>query len=226
MWVAAVAVIAAYLAGGFMGGDVVRRFAGGGDLRAEGSGNVGATNALRVRGPAFASAVLAVDVGKGLVAVLLIPWLAALTGPSAASFHPGALAFACGAAVAFGHCFPLMHRFRGGKSVATLAGVFAVLLPWVFLGMFIAFVLVVVTSGYVALGSLAAAAAAVIVTLALRLAFGVTSIGPAAMAFAVAMAALVVVRHASNIRRLLAHTEARMDGVRVIGRAIDRWVGR
>lgn len=226
MWAAAIAVIAAYLAGGVMGGDVVRRFAGGGDLRAEGSGNVGATNALRVRGPAFASAVLAVDVGKGLIAVLLIPWLAALTGSSVASSHAGALAFACGAAVALGHCFPLLHRFRGGKGVATLAGVFAALLPWVFAGMFVAFALVAMTTGYVALGSLAAAAAAVIITLILRLALGAASIGPAAIAFAVAMAALVIVRHASNIRRLHAHTEARMDSLRVIGRAIDRWRGR
>ena len=63
----------AYLLGGLMGGDVMRRLVGGSDLRASGSGNVGATNALRTRGPRFALGVLAIDIGKGVVAALALP---------------------------------------------------------------------------------------------------------------------------------------------------------
>lgn len=216
----AVKLIVAYLIGGIMGGDILRRLLGGNDLRSVGSGNVGATNALRMRGKGFAVGVLAIDVGKGVLAVLLIPHLHWPWG-GASPWPVADLAYGCGVAVALGHCFPVFHRFRGGKGVATLAGVFASLLPWVFPWMLLGFIVVLLVSGYVALASLCSAAVAMLVV-------GVSSsgLGSSAGGFAVAMALLVAVRHAINIRRLANGTETRFERVRLIGKQIDRWRGR
>src|ERR1043165_7034856 len=114
--------LAAYLLGNVMGGQIAGRLRGI-DLRAIGSGNIGATNALRTQGKKFALLVLAIDVGKGVVAAGALPWLPWPWSPPA--FSREALAYACGAAAAVGHCYPVLHKFRGGKGVATLAGVYA-----------------------------------------------------------------------------------------------------
>lgn len=215
-----VKLIVAYLIGGIMGGDLLRRVVGGRDLRSVGSGNVGATNALRTRGKAFALGVLAIDVAKGVVAAWLIPHLPWPAG-GASAWPVADLAYACGVAVALGHCFPLFHHFRGGKGVATLAGVFAVLLPWAFPWMLLGFVVVVLLSGYVAAASVCSAGLAVLVV-----GLGGPGLVAPAGGFAVAMAVLVLLRHAPNIRRLVHGTETRFDRLRVLGNRIDQWRGR
>ena len=148
-------VVAAYLLGSLMGGLIVARLKGGVDLRGSGSGNVGATNALRTQGTAFALAVLVIDIGKGVIAALLLPRLA---GEAATP----ELGYACGAAAVLGHCYPVWHRFQGGKGVATVAGVFAALLPAAFVWVLAAFVLVVLMSGVVSIATLAGSAAALL----------------------------------------------------------------
>ncbi|TAM12354.1 MAG: glycerol-3-phosphate 1-O-acyltransferase [Nevskiaceae bacterium] len=223
---AAVKCLVAYLVGGVMGGSVLRRMLGGRDLRSAGSGNLGATNALRTRGTGFALGVLAIDVGKGVFAALVVPHLPWPAGWAlgSASLAPTSLAYACGVAVALGHCFPLFQHFRGGKGVATLAGVFASLLPAAFPWMLGIFLLVVLASGYVSLASLCGAAAAVVAT-----AFA-PGLATGAGAFALAMAALVGVRHTANIRRLATGTEPRFERLRVLGRwlskRIETWRAR
>ena len=110
------ALLLGYALGHVMGGFVVGALKGGVDLRTTGSGNVGATNALRTQGKAFAAGVLLIDVLKGVLAVLCVPGLV--------SRDPGlsaTLPFAVGAAAAIGHCYPVLYRFQGGKGVATLA---------------------------------------------------------------------------------------------------------
>lgn len=212
-------VIAAYFLGGLMGGDLMRRLLGGADLRSEGSGNVGATNALRSRGAGFALGVLAIDVGKGVFAALALPriswpWAGASTMPFAS------LAYLCGFAAVLGHCFPLRHQFRGGKGVATAAGVYgAVLLaalPWM-LG---AFALLLMLSGWVAVASIGAA----LLGLA-YVAFAGAGIHSACGLFAAAMALLIVFKHRSNIVNLIAGTEHRFEKARVLGRVLDQWRG-
>lgn len=216
-----VKLIAAYLIGGIMGGDVMRRLLGGGDLRDAGSGNVGATNALRTRGKGFALGVLAIDIGKGVFAALAIP---ALWWPwaGAAAWPLPHVAYACGVAVAIGHCYPLLQKFRGGKGVATLTGVYGALLPWALPWMVLGFALVLILTGYVAMASLAGAAVAVL-WVAVCPATGLVS---ATGVFALIVAALVWFKHRGNIARLLAGTEPRMERVRVLGRRLDRWRGR
>ncbi len=211
-----VKAFAAYLLGGVMGGDAMRALLGGGDLRDEGSGNVGATNALRARGPKFALGVLAVDIAKGVAAVLLLPWL---PWPWHDTYlvTPRELACACGIAVALGHCYPAAKKFRGGKAVATLAGVFAALLPIAFLWMLGAFVLTMLLSGYVGLASVAAAVTASLVVVC----FGDGAFSPTGV-FALLMTTLVVFKHRENLVRIARGTEHCFESTRLIGRLFVR----
>ena len=141
-----------------------------------------------------------------------------IRGAHPPQFDPAMQAFVCGAAVTLGHCYPAAWGFKGGKGVATLAGVFGAVLPcslpWV-LG---AFVLVVALSGYVSLATLCATA-----TAALYVALGDPR-GPlsAAGGFTAFMAMLVVFKHRDNIRRLMSGTESRFDKLRILGRWRDR----
>ena len=206
--------LAAYLIGGIMGGDVMRLLRGGGDLRQAGSGNVGATNALRTRGPAFALGVLLIDIGKGVLAALAIP---AIHWPWADSavLAQQSQGYLCGVAVALGHCYPLFQKFRGGKGVATLAGVFGALLPLALPWMLLVFALAVMLTGYVALASIGGALAALAWVLA-------TGAGAPTLAFTLAMALLVIFKHRENIRRLLGGTEHRFEKAMVL----RKWLAR
>lgn len=206
---AALLVLAAYALGSLMGGLILARLKGGIDLRASGSGNVGATNALRTQGAAFALGVLLIDIGKGVLAALGLPTLA---GEGA---NP-ALGYACGAAAVLGHCYPVWARFQGGKGVATVAGVFAALLPASFVWLIAAFVLVVLLSGTVSLATLGASAVALLHVTC----FSEAGLFSAAGAFTLSMALLVVVKHRANWARLRAGTEPRFEKARLLGRAL------
>src|SRR3954470_12149181 len=120
-----VKILLAYLLGSIVGSLVVGRLRGGVDIRKSGSGNAGATNALRTQGAAFAVWVIVIDVAKGWIAAAWLPTVAipALVpaGTELASWLPAA----CGFAAILGHVFPVWHGFRGGKGVATLVGAFA-----------------------------------------------------------------------------------------------------
>lgn len=207
----------AYMLGNLMGGQVVGRLRGGVDLRRFGSGNVGAANALRTQGKAFALAVLLIDAGKGAAAALAIP---AISWPATAPFVlPLAwLQYLCGIGVVLGHCYPFMLGFRGGKGAATLAGVFAALLWPALIWMLASFVLVVLLTGYVSLATLASTMVAVLYV-ALVDDRGLAS---ATGAFTLAMAALVLFKHRANIRRLRRGAELRFDRAMVIQRWLQR----
>jgi len=200
----------AYLLGTVLGGPLLAMVFGV-NLRASGSGNVGATNALRTGGLRMALPVLLIDVLKGVVAVTAIPaWLG---GADASS-----LAYLCGVAVAVGHCYPLWTGFNGGKGVATLAGVFAVLLPVAFCFIIAVFALVVLASGYVSAASVLGALTAVLWTVAMPAA----SLPPHTLAFVLAMAALVVFKHRENLVRLMRGTEGRFERAALLRRWLQR----
>jgi len=185
----AVAIVAAYALGSIpIAWFVVRRLAHV-DLRGVGSGNVGATNALRVTTPTIGVLVALADAAKGAIAI----WLARRTHAS-----DGAVALAAVASVV-GHVAPVWLRFRGGKGVATASGAFVVLAPIAAAAAIVVFIAVVWSTRLVSLGSLAA-------TLAL--------VGAAAWhepmfvkEAAAAVAAIIVVKHHANIARLRAGTE-------------------
>lgn len=201
----------AYLIGTIMGGQIVGWLRGGVDLRTQGSGNLGATNALRTQGARFALGVLAIDVIKGVVASLVVPALPTFGEPL---LDRGQQAYLCGVAVAVGHCYPVTAGFRGGKGVATLAGVFGALmsaaLPWMLAG----FALVVLLTGYVSLATMMAALVALLYVTCLSAAGLFSEAG----AFTLAMSALVVWKHRDNLRRLVAGDEHRFEKAMVLRR--------
>jgi glycerol-3-phosphate acyltransferase PlsY len=184
-------LLCSYLLGSVPFGYLIVYFSEGRDIRATGSGNIGATNVLRSKGRLAGLATLALDILKGALPVLYgrihfdLPWLALLGG----------------LAVLLGHVFPVFLRFRGGKGVAALVGVFLVF-HWPSLLAFLAvFLAVLALTRYVSLGSLLGTTA---------LFFSVLFSQPveAAMA-AFAMLLLIVFRHRGNVSRLLAGSERR-----------------
>jgi acyl phosphate:glycerol-3-phosphate acyltransferase len=195
--------VACYLVGAVPVGYVVAR-ARGVDLLAAGSGNVGATNVGRVLGRKYGAVVFVLDFLKGAVPVSV----AARVEPSVPDLYPSLLP--CGAAVAafVGHLFPVFLRFRGGKGVATGFGAVSVLLPGPALAAVAAWVIVVLVTRYVSVAS--------VVAVALMPALRLTSPEPFAesgvvvTAFCLSAAAVVVVKHRTNARRLAAGTENRI----------------
>lgn len=186
----------AYLVGSINGSLLLGRFRGV-DIRTEGSGNAGGTNALRTHGVLFALGVIIVDVGKAVVAVLWIP-AAALGGIAATNAAPDeGLKIACGAAAVIGHCWPVFYGFRGGKGMATLVGTYAVLAPVVFIAVVIAWLVFLVLFGYVGLATILGAATAPV-----YIAVTGHASGPALFLFGLAMALLILFTHRSNISRI------------------------
>lgn len=190
--------VGAYLLGCVPFGVLVGRLAGG-DPRRHGSGNIGATNVARMGGWFAGIVTLALDTGKGALAV----WAAGRL-----SSEPAAAPVAA-ACVVFGHVFPIFLRLRGGKGVATAAGAFSVLAPMAFLGAIAVFLLLVAASRTVSLGSVGAA-------LALPLLCAWVSPGPLRVEVSALCALLVVIRHAGNLRRLAAGEEPRLGGGRCV----------
>ena len=190
----ALAVVAAYLVGSIPFGFLIAKYGHGVDLRCQGSGNIGATNVGRTLGRRWGIACLVLDFAKGLLPTLLPLTLRLPTG------WTGAAMAACGTAAIAGHVFPLWLGFRGGKGVATGAGV-AFVLSWpAALAAAIVFAVLFAVKRVVSLASIAAAivyAAAILVLLGEPLARE----NWAMAAFAVAIPTLIVVRHRDNICR-------------------------
>lgn len=188
-------LLLAYLLGSIPTSYVVGRSVHGIDLRKHGSGNLGATNAFRVLGWRAAVPVIIVDVGKGWVPTAFFPlW----DGAPALEW-----ALAYGAAAILGHVFSAFVAFRGGKGVATSAGVFMALAPWAVLIGGIVWTVVVVLTRTVSLGSLLAA-------VVLPIAVFATGEPPLEIWLSVALSAFVIYAHRSNIRRLLRGEESRI----------------
>lgn len=170
------------------------------DLRQHGSGNLGATNAFRVLGWKWAVPVMAVDVLKGFVPAWFFPgWAGA----------PFGWTLAFGGAAILGHMFSVWVAFRGGKGVATSAGVFLALAPWACLAALGVWLLLTLSTRIVSVGSIGAAAA-LPVLVALLPHRG----GPGVVVFTAALAVFVIWAHRSNIRKLLRGEEHRFGRAR------------
>ncbi len=174
------------------------------DVRTVGSGNLGATNVYRSLGRGIGVATLLLDAAKGALPVLLVP-----RSPLGAAFPGGAqwCAIAVGLAAIAGHVWTFLAGFRGGKGVATAAGVMMALAPVPLAGSAVLFVVVVAISRYISLGSIAGAAAFP-VFLALLSPRGMRQ---PTFALAVVVAALLIARHRGNMGRLLRGEERRFS---------------
>ncbi len=190
-WPLGLGFLAGYLAGSVPFGLVLTRLAGLGDIRAIGSGNIGATNVLRTGRKGLALATLLFDLAKGALPTFLAHhWF----GPD--------MAVVAGAGAILGHCFPVWLGFRGGKGVATAAGVILGFTPLVLLVLLVGFVAMVWLTRYVSLGSIVAAAGAPLVAWLLG--------QHQAAELYLLVGALVVAKHHANIRRLLRGEESRV----------------
>jgi len=187
----ALGAIAGYLLGSVSFAVVVSRLLRLPDPRSYGSKNPGATNVLRTGNRIAAVLTLAGDALKGFVAVML----ALLYLPDAAPY--------VAVAAFLGHVFPLYHRFRGGKGVATAAGVLFGFDPWLGLATIATFVVIAAFFRYVSLASMVASLFAVFFSWFIKL-------GDATTLAVAVMAALLIWRHKDNIQRLIAGTESKL----------------
>ena len=192
-------VLGGYLLGSIPFGYLVAK-AKGIDIRSVGSGNIGATNAMRVLGKPAGIFVLAMDALKGYAAV----WLA---GVLVNKFNVNAdfetLRVIAGIGAVLGHNYTCWLKFKGGKGIATTAGVYLALAPWALLIAFTVFLLAVVITRYISVGSISGAVAVVITVWVmmpqnLLLCIVTTALG-----------ALAIYKHKTNIQRLMAGTENR-----------------
>jgi glycerol-3-phosphate acyltransferase PlsY len=192
-------VVAAYLIGSIPFALILARRLGTRDLRRIGSGNLGAANVLRTSGIRAGVTVMLLDIAKGAGSVMLVQ-----------RFDGGAVTAAAGLAAIVGHVFPVWLRFRGGKGVATACGVFSVLTPLAVGPALAVFLSGVWITRYISVGSILASVALPPVAYA-------TGSPPAVFAAALIASGLIVVRHRTNLRRVLAGTEQRI-GLRLMSR--------
>ena len=189
-WSTAAILLGAYLLGSIPFGIVVTRLAGAGDLRAIGSGNIGATNVLRTGRKGLAAATVLLDGGKGAVAVLI-----------AQTWQPDMMLWAAAAAF-IGHLYPVWLKFRGGKGVATMLGVSLAVYWPAGLAFALVWLAMLALTRRSSLGGLSGAIAAPVAAAA--------GGQPDAVLVLLGMTLLVVWKHRGNIVRLLDGTEPKI----------------
>jgi glycerol-3-phosphate acyltransferase PlsY len=198
-----VKLLIAYLLGTLLG-SLLLGLLRGVDIRTMGSGNAGATNALRTQGKLFGLLVLLVDIAKGLIAVWWLP-SAVLPGIGIDPELPRQwLALACGFAVIVGHVYPVWFGFRGGKGAATVVGVIAAVNPWLILPLVASWFIVVLLTGYVGLATMLSGVALVAVV-------GIAEPhNIPLLTFCVVVAGFIIYTHRGNIARMRAGQENRV----------------
>lgn len=196
----------AYCLGSVMGALVVGRLRGGVDIRQLGSGNAGGTNALRTQGPIFAAGVMLIDIGKGILAVAVLPGLVLPGIGIDPAVDRDLLLNAVALGAILGHVFPLWHGFRGGKGGATAAGLVCFLAPPLGLGVIGLWIAIVFFTGLVGLATISATAAA-----ALWLGLFELPESRALFVFACCVAVLTIYTHRTNLVRMWQGKESRFS---------------
>ena len=196
LWIITLAV--AYLIGSIPTGYLLVRTFRDEDIRSTGSGNIGATNVARSGAKGLGIATLVLDALKGVLAVVFAQHMAQWAGfPNGYNLEAVAGLFAV-----LGHIFPVWLRFRGGKGVATAAGVFAAMMPLTTLVCLGIFIVVFMLTRYVSLASIVGAVCLAVLSIAFD-----TRRQPIVDLVYILMPLLVIAKHHGNIRRLLARTE-------------------
>jgi glycerol-3-phosphate acyltransferase PlsY len=200
---------AAYLLGSILGSLVVGQLCGGVDIRELGSHNAGGTNALRTQGKVFALWVMLIDVGKGVIPVLLLPAIAIPGVGLDAQVSRELITYAVGFGTILGHVYPLWYAFRGGKGGATSAGVLFALAPWLALPAIGIWFAVIVVTRYVGLATMS-------VVIGVSAYIGLTRLPEeyGLFIFSLFAAALILYTHRANIKRMLEGNENRTEVVR------------
>ncbi len=185
------AIIVAYLLGSIPMGLILTKIMGKGDLRKVGSGNIGATNVMRVGGLRAAALTWILDMAKAIAAVIIGN---VVGGPVFGAW--------CGFVAIVGHCYPVWLRFRGGKGISSLFGVLLITSPVAFITCGVEWLIVALTSGYSSLGAVVAFCLMPILGFAIDFQMGWPFL---------AIALLCLWRHRSNIGRLINGTESKIE---------------
>jgi acyl phosphate:glycerol-3-phosphate acyltransferase len=200
-------IFAAYLLGSLSGSLLLGKLRGI-DIRTQGSGNAGGTNAFRTQGATFALGVVVIDIGKGALAA----WLGLRFAQDA---HTAWLPYATAFAAAIGHVWPIWHGFRGGKGAATVIGGVAVLWPAAVPVLLAVWLCGLILTGYVGLSTILAGISIAVLAL-------VTHMDTVRLVFAGAVALLLLFTHRANLARLRAGTESRFEKARLLHRLTRR----
>ena len=187
----AFAIIISYLLGSIPMGLLLTRFMGKGDLRKVGSGNIGATNVMRVGGLRMAALTWVLDMTKAIISVFLGIYIA---GEAFGAW--------CGFVAIVGHCYPVWLKFRGGKGISSLFGVLLAVNPLAFVVCGIEWLIVALSSGYSSLGAVVAFCVMPILGFAMGWQIGLPFL---------AIALLCLWRHRENIGRLVGGTESKVE---------------
>lgn len=208
------AIVLSYISGSIPSAFLAGKWSGV-DLRAHGSGNLGATNVLRVLGPRIGLLVFAVDIAKGALPVRFLPPFTGAVGDARTW-----IAVLCGMAAILGHIRPVFLGFgKGGKGVATACGVFLALAPLQAALSLLIFAVVVLSSGYVSLGSLTASFALPV------LIWASTGLRSPLLYVSLVAASFIFWTHRANIQRLRAGTEYRFGKAANFGRRPSLAIG-
>jgi len=200
-------IVLAYLLGSVSGSLLLGRIKKV-DIRSQGSGNAGGTNAFRTQGLVFAIGVVLIDVGKGFLAAWWIPAMA--FGGAQVPLSPDLLVMVCGFAAVIGHVFPIWHGFRGGKGAATAVGALIVIEPWLLLPLVICWVVTLIMTGYVGLSTVIASFSLVPAAWALN--------DNTLMIFSLILALFILFTHRANMRKLRNGTENRFERIHIFSR--------
>ncbi|MFQ5685508.1 MAG: glycerol-3-phosphate 1-O-acyltransferase PlsY [Candidatus Scalindua sp.] len=201
-----VGIIISYMIGGIPFGYLIA-VAKGIDIRTHGSGNIGATNVGRVLGKKYGLIIFILDMLKGFVVVFFVP-AAVSSAVNIPTTTDNLLVILCGFCTVLGHAFPVFLNFKGGKAVATSFGVFIWLVPISIGIVFGVWLLTVIVTRYVSLGSMIGSLSLVgVIVIVVDSPFGGNIY---LMAMSVAVAILIIARHTSNIQRIVAGTEKKV----------------
>ncbi len=201
-----VGIIISYLIGGIPFGYLIA-VAKGIDIRTQGSGNIGATNVGRVLGKKYGLIIFILDMLKGFIAVFFVPAFVS-SAVNIPATTDNLLVILCGFCAVLGHAFPVYLKFKGGKAVATSFGVFIWLVPISIAIAFGVWLLTVIVTRYVSLGSMIGSLSLVVaIVVVVNSPFG-DSVYLTLMSAAVAI--LIIARHTSNIQRIIAGTEKKV----------------
>ena len=202
-----------YFLGSVMGALTIGKLFGNVDVRNQGSGNAGATNALRTQGFLFALAVAIIDIGKGILAIVFVSkWQTALMIHEA-QFNQEFIVLSCASAAVIGHVFPIWHQFRGGKGAATLIGVYLIIAPVLVTIMLVAFILILILFGFVGLATIISSW-----SVAIFLVFDMGLLSNPLVIFSFMMAIFLTYTHRSNIKRMVSGEEPKNKKVMIFSK--------
>lgn len=210
-FISILAVLAAYLLGSLSSAVIISKKLTGSDIRSSGSGNAGATNMLRIHGKKYGVLTLIFDALKGVLAVLIgmaANYAIDVLCPGNSFILHGNLHFVTGVFAVIGHVFPVFFGFKGGKGVATSLGVI-LMLNWQ-IGLIIAAsaIIIMALSGYVSLGSIIGGILYPVSVLVFMVAE--KNVNYVSLACAVVLGVTVILKHRTNIQRLLSGTENKL----------------